>query len=329
MPGLVTGRALEARGFSVRYFGEGKPIEEDLMRAQGVELIRPGEGGRLRRFCGLWRRLLQEERKGRPGAVLLFGGFSSLALGLHARLRRIPAFIFEQNAVPGRVNRLLAAGAKKVLLTYGCARERLPSSADCVVTGNPVRLAPEAREREYDVLVLGGSQGAGALNCVLPGVLPQGLKILHLSGPGRSQEASAAYGDRAGVRVLEQHPEVMALVAASRWVVTRAGATTLAELAAVGAAAIAVPYPHARDDHQRRNAGELAAPGALLVIEEGELPAAAERLEKWLQDGDLAYRLGRKLKDSGLADPGALRALAVLEACAVLPGKGGAGFNPS
>jgi len=155
------GRALIAEGYAVRYFGEGKAVEEDLCRAQQIEMIRPPKshsGSRLKKFLWVFSALSRQKRQERPVAILGFGGFSSAALGTWAILHRVPLFLFEQNAVPGRVNRTLAPFAKAVFLTFPLVVKKLRSSR-LHLTGNPVRPAcPKPAQKTYDLLIIGGSQ---------------------------------------------------------------------------------------------------------------------------------------------------------------------------
>lgn len=305
MPGVVMGKALAQRGDQVRYFGEGKAIEDDLSKAQSVDLIRPSVGGgRFSRGRTLWNLLSSQQPK--PDLCLGFGGFSTAVLGTWAIVHRVPFVLFEQNAIAGRVNRLLRPFAKAIHLTFPA--ENLRGGA---LWGNPVRQAPAQSETEMDLLILGGSQGAKALNINLPSHLPQDLRITHIAGPGRVEEALGAHGGpREGLEVLESHPDVPSLLARSRWVISRAGATSLSEIAAGAKACITVPYPHAKDDHQRANARHLEKLGAVRVLEEADFSRVD--LKAWLADEDLRTKLVDGMAKSGLADVGGVRNLKAL-----------------
>jgi len=308
------GRALIAKGYAVRYFGEGKAVEEDLCRAQQIEMIRPPKshsGSRLKKFLWVFSELSRQKRQERPVAILGFGGFSSAALGTWAILNRTPLFLFEQNAVPGRVNRTLAPFAKAVFLTFPLVLKKLRSSRQ-YLTGNPVRPAcPKPDQKAYDLLVIGGSQGALALNRNLPPLLPEGWRILHIAGPGRSMEVLEADGGRHPLlEVIDSHPDVPALLAKTRWVISRSGATSLCEIAQSGNPCITVPLPTSMDDHQRHNAAFLEARQGVVVLEESAFDS--QSLRGALLNPDLALVLSSGIRQSGIADEGGQRCLGIL-----------------
>lgn len=314
IPGVVVGKRLREQGVDVVYFGEGKKIEEQLIRAQNIEMLRPADaGGRWQRGKNLWKLMRAQPA---PDACLLFGGFTSLVLGMYCLTHNLSYRLFEQNALPGRVNRLLSLRAAKIHLSFASASRFFPrwSRRRCVHTGNPVRrLNPSAEVRDIDVLVLGGSQGAAALNRQLPGLLPEEAHVVHICGSGRTGEVHYEQGRPGSVRVLEHVEDVVELAARSRWVVTRSGATTLAELSAVGSATLMVPLPSARDDHQRANARELVEAGAGLMLEESEFSRDPEGVRSHLaeifKDTNLEAGLRQASLKLSLADIGAERAL--------------------
>jgi UDP-N-acetylglucosamine--N-acetylmuramyl-(pentapeptide) pyrophosphoryl-undecaprenol N-acetylglucosamine transferase len=216
--------------------------------------------------------------------VLVFGGYVSFPVGLAARLQGRPLWVHEQNAVMGTANRWLARLAQRVLTSFP-KTQHAPASAVCV--GNPVREAltalppapvrPMGEGQPLRLLVLGGSLGARALNQALPSVVaglqptwPQGLAVWHQTGTAEEAAVREAY---AAQSVVPQSLRVAAFIddmaAAYQWadlVVCRAGASTVAELAAVGLPAVFVPLPHAIDDHQTANAQALVEAGAALLV---------------------------------------------------------------
>jgi UDP-N-acetylglucosamine--N-acetylmuramyl-(pentapeptide) pyrophosphoryl-undecaprenol N-acetylglucosamine transferase len=275
------------------------PVEGLRRRAGRAWLVAPFLlTAALARSLWLLRRL-------RPALVLAMGGFVSGPAGLAARLLGLPLLLHEQNARPGLTNRCLAGIATAVLEGvpgafegYGAfakaggriARRTLP-------TGNPVRAeiralpAPAARlagrSGPLRLLCFGGSQGARALNETLPEAAallapplgPQpgadSVEIWHQTGPA----AHAAVAERYEALGLAARvvPYIENMAEAYAWadlVLCRAGASTVAELAAAGAAAILVPYPHAVDDHQTANARFLADADAALLLPEAQLSAA-------------------------------------------------------
>ncbi len=246
------------------------------------------------------------------------GGYVSGPGGLAAWLLRRPLVIHEQNAVGGTTNRVLSRFARRVLTGFPGVL-----GGDCI--GNPVRAeiaslpAPaermQGRSGALRVLVLGGSQGARALNSVVPfavALLPadQRPEVRHQCGEKLLAEARAAW-DAAGVRVdpVAFIDDVAAAYAWADVVVCRAGALTVAELAAAGIASVLVPLPHAVDDHQAANARHLVDAGAGELLPESELTPAS-----------LAARLGRLAGDRGavLAMAIAARRIARPDATAAL-----------
>ena len=227
-------------------------------------------------------------RRQKPGAVLGMGGYASGPGGLAAWLMRIPLLIHEQNAVPGVTNRLLAAFATRVMESFP---DSFPARRSALCTGNPVRaevvalassplvssLARGPRQAgALRLLVVGGSQGAAALNRVVPEAIARvpgrAIDVWHQVGRldgGETQKRYAALGIEARL-----DPFIEDVAAAYDWaglVLCRAGASTVFELCAAGAPAILVPYPYAADDHQSANARYLAERGAAIVLPQGDL----------------------------------------------------------
>ncbi|MFY8133898.1 MAG: undecaprenyldiphospho-muramoylpentapeptide beta-N-acetylglucosaminyltransferase [Aquimonas sp.] len=287
-PGLAVARALAAQSVPVEWLGAEGAMETRLVPPAGIALhtlpVRGLRGGGLLRRMSapfmLLRALLGAMRllhRLKPRCVLSFGGFAAGPGGVAAWLLRRPLLLHESNRAPGLTNRLLARFARRRLVgmpgTF--AREE--------VVGNPVRAAiaalPEPRLRErapgpLRLLVVGGSQGARALNLHLPEALRRSgvcCEIRHQTGTAALEATAQRY------RESELRAETTAFIedmpAAYRWadlVVCRAGASTLAELCAVGLPAVLVPLPTAADDHQSRNADWLVEAGAALKLSEGE-----------------------------------------------------------
>ena len=229
----------------------------------------------------------------RPDAVIGFGGYVSIPVGFAAALRRIPLVLHEQNSVPGIANRVLSRFAAAVAVTYEESAPRFAHPGRVVVTGNPVRHAVLDADRDTGrtalglpaeatvLLVFGGSRGARHLNTVLVGMRDRllaipGLQIVHVAGKAESSSVSAALyqagGDGGGRwRVMAYLDDMGSALAACDLVVARAGATSIAEITALGLPSVLVPYPYATDDHQTKNAASLAAHGAARVIADGDL----------------------------------------------------------
>ncbi|OGR26035.1 MAG: undecaprenyldiphospho-muramoylpentapeptide beta-N-acetylglucosaminyltransferase [Desulfobacca sp. RBG_16_60_12] len=216
----------------------------------------------------------------KPHLVLGMGGHASGPVGVAARFLGIPLALHEQNAIPGATNRYLSRLATKIFVSFPASREFFPPGRG-IWTGNPIR--PEFFEifhkgepravSPFTVLITGGSQGAHALNmAVLAGLpwladLKDRLAFLHLTGEADREAVAAGYGEHgftAEVTAFSQ--EMPDLMRRAHLLVCRAGASTLAELAAVGRAAILVPYPFAANNHQEFNARFFTAAGAAELI---------------------------------------------------------------
>ena len=239
-----------------------------------------------------WRLLAAEK----PDAVIGFGGYVSIPVGLAAALRGVPLVLHEQNSVPGIANRALSRFAVAVAVTYQESASRFAHPDRVILTGNPVRSAVLNADRDSGrralglradstvLLVFGGSRGARHLNTALLGLrdrllaLP-GLEIVHVAGKAESSSVRAALysagGDGGGRwRVLDYLDDMGSALAASDLVVARAGATSIAEITALGIPSVLVPYPYATDDHQTKNAQALVAHGAAEVIADDDLDQA-------------------------------------------------------
>ncbi|MEO5830655.1 MAG: undecaprenyldiphospho-muramoylpentapeptide beta-N-acetylglucosaminyltransferase, partial [Rhodanobacter sp.] len=333
-PGLAVAECLRARGVPVVWLGAAGGMETRVVPAQRIELHTVAVGGlrgkgwktRLLAPLMLLRSLIASLavlRQVNPRSVLSMGGYVAGPGGVAAWLLRRPLLVHEQNRVAGFTNRKLAALAKRVLAGFADA---LPH-AEWV--GNPVRdaiaaLPPPAqrmagREARSRLLVLGGSLGARALNLALPqalALLPQTLRpeVLHQCGSRGLDEARAAY-QQAGVEA-EVVPFIDDMAGTYGWAdlaVCRAGALTLAELAAAGLGAVLVPFPHAVDDHQTRNGEVLLAAGAAELIQESELNVQmlAQRLESLLGDRNRLLAMAEAART--LAKPDAAQVIA--QAC--------------
>ncbi|MGK4921435.1 undecaprenyldiphospho-muramoylpentapeptide beta-N-acetylglucosaminyltransferase [Bordetella hinzii] len=301
MPGLAVADILRQRGWQVRWLGNPDKMEGKLVPARGIALAPlrfQGVRGRgaaallklplllTRAMVQAWRHLSAIK----PDVVLGMGGYVAFPGGLVAALRRTPMVIHEQNAVAGTANRWLARMASRVLTGFPNV---LPGAED---VGNPVRAdlcrlgepAPRyaGRQGPLRVLVVGGSLGAQALNTVVPQALAriapaQRPVVTHQAGAQHLQALQAAYAE-AGVQAecLAFIDDMADALARSDLLICRAGAMTVAEVAAAGVAALFVPFPHAIDDHQTANARYLSdAQAAWLQAQSALTP---EWLAEWL-----------------------------------------------
>lgn len=232
-------------------------------------------------------------RRERPDVVVGFGGYASLPVGIAAVLARIPLVLHEQNSVPGLANRALSRFAASVAVTYPGSIKHLSRPERAVITGNPVReqirVADRARGRaalglapdSTVLLVFGGSRGARHINEAVVRLWPvlaafDGLQVVHVAGRIEAASVADAMSDALSAadgryQLHEYLDEMGDAIAAADVIVSRAGATSLAEITAIGRAAVLVPYPYATDDHQTLNARAVAAAGAALVVPDAEL----------------------------------------------------------
>ncbi|MFA7387886.1 MAG: undecaprenyldiphospho-muramoylpentapeptide beta-N-acetylglucosaminyltransferase [Thiohalobacteraceae bacterium] len=305
-PALAVADELRRAGQAVLWLGTPDGMEARLVANAGLPMaalrVRGLRGkGFVRSLSApfmLASALLQAGRilrRARPRAVLGMGGFVTGPGGFMAWLLRRPLLIHEQNSIAGLTNRVLAPLATRVMEAFPGS---LPARLRPLHTGNPVRDAisqvapPEqrlaGRSGTLRLLVLGGSLGAQALNDIVPAALAQlpvakRPDVRHQAGTRHVDAARAAYASAQVEAQVDAFVDDMA--AAYAWadlVICRAGALTIAELTAVGVAAVLVPYPHAVDDHQTSNARYLVDAGAALLIPQQELNAA--RLAELLRD---------------------------------------------
>ncbi len=305
-PALAAAECLRERGAPVIWLGVRTGLEATLVPKAGIPMewievagLR-GKGLRRRLLTPfmLARALWQARavlRRLQPAVVLGMGGFVSGPGGIMARLLGIPLVVHEQNAIAGLTNRILARLANRVLEAFPGT---FPSQRQALTVGNPVRqaiadLPPPAerfagREGPTRLLVLGGSQGALALNQLVPQALAllgdtERPEVWHQAG-GRLQDAAQTAYAQAGM-VVRLTPFIDDMAEAYGWadvVLCRAGALTIAELAAAGVGSVLVPFPFAVDDHQTANARFLEQGGAALLIQQAEL--TTERLATLLRE---------------------------------------------
>ncbi len=261
----------------------------------------------------LWRakaRLLDAWKLARPWAVVGTGGYAAAPALLAARSLGIPFFLHESNAAPGKLVRELAPGARRVWCGLDAVKALLPG-ADCLTVGTPVRpgflrpFTPAADlKAPFILLVLGGSGGARAVNEAMLAAAPALLErfpdwaILHQAGPGEFERLKDAprHARHALVPFIE---DMAGAMEQAGLVVSRAGASTCAELEAAGRGALLVPLPTSANDHQARNAEALAALGRAVRVPQGpDLPARLDaEASRFMQDA------GARLALAGQARP--------------------------
>jgi UDP-N-acetylglucosamine--N-acetylmuramyl-(pentapeptide) pyrophosphoryl-undecaprenol N-acetylglucosamine transferase len=332
-PALAVAEALRARQLEVVWMGTRLGLEARVVPAAGITVEWITIGGlrgkslatRVAAPFKVGLAVLQALRimmRVRPAVVLGMGGYAAGPGGVAAWLTRRPLVIHEQNAVAGTTNRLLAHLARRVLAAFPGA---FPDSIPVTVVGNPVRASIAAlpspdtrlagREGRARLLVLGGSQGALALNEAVPEALahlpePSRPVVRHQAGRNTLEQARAAY-QRFGVQA-EVFEFIDDMAEAYGWAdlaICRAGALTVSELAAAGLPAVLVPFPAAVDDHQTLNGGYLVAAGGAVLVPEKQL--APTRLARVLTGllGDRARLLDMARRARGAARPEALAAI--------------------
>ena len=301
MPGLAVADALKSKGWTICWLGNPEKMEGKLVPSRGYQLA-------PMRFAGVRGKGLLSKLKApfmlmsavsqawqhfsrvRPDVVLGMGGYVAFPGGLVAWLRRKPLVLHEQNAVAGMANRVLSAFASQVLVGFPNA---LPG-ANWV--GNPVRkdvadmMDPGLRYVEHQgplrLLVVGGSLGASALNQVVPEALArlkasQHFQVTHQSGVQHIDALQAAYRQaKVDAHCVPFIDDMAGALRDADLLICRAGAMTVAEVAAAGVAALFVPFPHAVDDHQTANARFLCDEGAAWIQQQSSL--TAEWLADWL-----------------------------------------------
>jgi UDP-N-acetylglucosamine--N-acetylmuramyl-(pentapeptide) pyrophosphoryl-undecaprenol N-acetylglucosamine transferase len=330
-PALAVADILRARGWKVTWLGAPNSMEAELVPRHGYEVNWIRFSGVRRK--GLWRlvrlpfdlllAMWQSAAailRQRPDVVLGMGGYITFPGGLMAALLRRPLVIHEQNSVAGLSNKMLAHIAQKVISGFP---KVLPRAIWC---GNPVRSdiaslpAPgqrySARSGRLNVLVVGGSLGARAINETLPqalALLPPELRpsVLHQTGKQHYAEVQQAYRE-AGVQA-EIKPfmdEMAKHYGNADLVICRAGALTVAEIAAAGVASILIPFPFAVDDHQTRNAEFLSKRGAAVLLPQSEL--SAQKLAGLLQELNREKLLAMAQQARALAKADAADAVAAI-----------------
>lgn len=325
-PGLAVAKALQSEGVEVRWLGSTGGFEVRPVTEAGIgfdSLSISGWRGKgwlsgvmapLKLMVAVFQ-ALRVIRRFKPDLVLGMGGFVSGPAGIASVLLQCPLAIHEQNAIPGMTNKWLSHCARRVFQAFPASF----SKKGVITTGNPVRqdiievgLSEKnwpAGERPLQVLVLGGSRGAVAINRLLPvaiAAIPTEKRpqVWHQSGERYFSDTLCAFKS-VGLRARVE-PFIPDMKAAYGWadvVVCRAGALTVSELCAAGRGGLLVPYPYAVDDHQAVNASFMVKEGAAEMIRQSELDAArlTSVLLGWIESpdrcrkmGDAALRLSRR-----------------------------------
>ncbi len=319
IPALCVADSLRERGAVVEFVGSEKGIEKDLIPRAGYPLhslplagLAGGPIARARaaalfvKAIARCRRLIREFR---PAAVLGVGGYASAPAVVAANASRVPTFLHEQNSVPGRVNRFASRFTTETFVTFPAAREHLE---DAVWVGMPTRreLFGASREEALDlldleppvVLIFGGSGGALKINLAAAEAFGTSTPytVVQISG---HRDFARLSTDNPRHRIIEYVEDIWRHLAAADVVVSRAGAGSLFDAAAVGRAAILVPFPYATGDHQLHNARFFTEKGAAELLPDSEVTAATlrGRVEDLLHDEERREELAGRIRS--LATP--------------------------
>jgi UDP-N-acetylglucosamine--N-acetylmuramyl-(pentapeptide) pyrophosphoryl-undecaprenol N-acetylglucosamine transferase len=334
MPALAVARELRTRGHHVRFIGTRRGLEARLAPAEGfpIDFIEIGGLKRvgLRKTIvtlaelpfSVWAasRMLDRDR---PAAVFSTGGFVAGPVLLAALWKRLPVVVMEPNAIPGFTHRKLARFVSRALLSFPETEKWFPAGV-AEVTGLPVReefftIARKPRGEKLTVLITGGSQGSRTLNHAARESWPlwdrNAIRLVHQTGPSAYEELAAEFRN-SGVdgEIAPFLADMPASFAMADIVVSRAGMSTVSELAAAGKPSILVPLPTAADQHQLRNAEAMERIGASRMVPDAEWrgPRLVEEVLRLARDPDLLDGMGRAA--GSFAKPGAARRAAdVLE----------------
>jgi UDP-N-acetylglucosamine--N-acetylmuramyl-(pentapeptide) pyrophosphoryl-undecaprenol N-acetylglucosamine transferase len=320
-PGLAVAEVLRSRGHEVMLFVSEKEIDALAMsgrsefRFQKLPTVglpspfSPRIFGFLGRFAESLRVCRGVYRKFKPHAVLGMGGFTSTAPVLAGKMRGVPTFIHESNAIPGKANRVTARLVRAVLLGFKECAPFFPR-ARTEVTGTPIReeLQPMdkkiarqklgLREDLTTLLIMGGSQGASGINQAVIKSLPflhdVPIQVIHLAGTRDERLVADNYKrDKIPAYVAAFHHAMEEVYSAADFAIARSGAASLAELAAFSLPAILIPYPYAAEDHQTKNAEIFVRAGAALLLKESDLTAEllAQKIRELIDNPNQRRRL--------------------------------------
>ena len=309
-PAIAVAQEIQSRNPSaiILFMGSADGAEADMVAKAGFDFVglpvrgiigkgMKGATNALRMVAGIIK-ARSIIKKIKPQVVLGFGGFAAFAGTYAGRLAGCPTALHEQNSYPGLANRVLGKRVQKVFLSMPAAEQYFPKEK-CVHTGNPVRqsigelhasVAQRQKEkasatRPMHLLVMGGSLGAAALNTAMGAVgtqfLDAGIEILHQTGAAGYEAMRRTYRDL-GMENIKVQAFIDDMAAAYQWadlVLCRAGASSLAELAVAGLPAVLVPFPHAAQDHQRKNAFAAEEAGSAIVLDQSSISGEkADRL---------------------------------------------------
>ncbi len=353
-PAEALARALIGRGLKVAMITDsrggafgGEELDIEVFRVRAAT-IGAGLIGKLKTALAIAIGYVQARgvlKRLKPAALVGFGGYASAPTVLAAGARKVPVLLHEQNAILGRANRLLAKRAAGIAVAFPSVGGA--GVATLVQTGNPVRPGiVERADTPYAppedgpirILVLGGSQGAKALSELVPGALaklPDALRgrlVVTQQCRAEDLEAARSVYERTGIvhQLDTFFQDVPRLMAEAHLAICRSGASTLAELTAIGRPAILIPYPYAADDHQTANAAALEAAGGGWLMPQSALTidVLSDRVASLLASPETLARTARAAKTFGTTKAADNLADAVMRLAGLKQDNGGGSSQP-
>jgi UDP-N-acetylglucosamine--N-acetylmuramyl-(pentapeptide) pyrophosphoryl-undecaprenol N-acetylglucosamine transferase len=337
-PGIAVAQEFMARNSQneIVFVSTGNPLEQRILDKMNFALERvtvegiKGRGlwNQTKSICKLPKGIYQAIRilrRFKPALVVGLGSYSAGPVVLAARLLGTKIVLHEQNILPGITNRVLARFADMIFVSFDDTKARL-APGKSKFTGNPVRQAimngsrqlksedrPEAGQKPFTILIIGGSQGAHRINLTMAEALNHlhqidDLYVYHQTGAADEKMVQDAYARHDVASTVQSFFDDMApLYQNADLIICRAGATTVAEITAIGKAVIFIPFPYAADDHQTLNAASLTRKGAAEMILEKDLTAKmlSEKIEYYASNPDALGEMARKAAESG--NPNAAR----------------------
>ncbi len=331
-PGIAVALELMRRDSNSEalFVGASRGVERELVPKAGLKLALlnvsglRGEGiaGKISGIARLVKAIFEcigIIRRFKPDVTLGVGGYASGAMGVASVLTGVPLTLAEQNSAPGLTNRWLSRVSKRVFVTWPGSEEFFPNGR-ARITGNPIRpeffsAPPEEKSDTLKILVIGGSGGARSINNAMVEAIQKldetGIKlsVTHQTGKTEASDVKGAYSSaRFSWEVAPFFYDLPLRMADADLIVSRAGAGALAEICAVGKAAIYVPYPYAADDHQMKNAEKMMSVGAALVVADSDLDGdfLVKTILELACDRNSLARMGEKAKAMATPDSAGL-----------------------
>ena len=335
-PALAVAEVLQKQGHEVFFAGTPQGVEKRLVGQTTIPFTAFEAAGFDR--SAPWTlvtsvfKILKSSHKARvwmkelqPDVVVGFGGYVSIPVALAAEKMHIPVVVHEQNSVMGMANKFIGKRAAQVALTYDAAKKDIADTSKCVVTGNPVRMSMfeatraqgramlDIPENARMLLVFGGSLGARHINEALVAhkdelLAVDDLYIVHITGPKEYDSVVAALdltqGQTKRWNVMSYQDKMAETLAACDCVVSRAGATSLAEISALAIPALLIPFPFATEDHQTVNARSYVESGAAYLIADDQLdsPDFMHKVMALVTDDSLRERMSQAARQFGTCD---------------------------